>query len=753
MFVKRPVAVFGMCFFAAFCLLTNLRADTSFLPAVVSCAVLLIASLGALFFKRTSRERQKIISLYAVIAAAGVLAASVFALTVFKSERTRYEYLDGKDVTLHGTVNEEFWVSGNKRCFKMKVDSVNGERASFCAAFITPSELEVGDIVTAEAGISTVEHYSDLDRERYYLSEGVTLIADASYVSVTGRSSSPIVLAKRLNVYLCGILTEKMSEKSGGIAAAILLGDRSGVGTDTKRDFSRIGISHLLAISGMHVAFFCLAASFLFRALRVGKRRIAALNIGLMVFYMFLTGFSPSVVRAASVCCLASLVVIFGVSYDAVTALAVCGAVILLVDPFLSFSVAMQMSYTACLGCFAGAATLRKTGIPEKVKGKNPFVRLAGGSLSAVIITGVIVLFTLPILLIYYDEISFISPLSNLIFIPAVSVMLYLSLIVIVLSPIPPLYAAASFVADRFIRAALNVAHAVSGIRNITVSLNYSFAPYFIAAICLCVILIALGRKRVTVVSSAALALCLASFAVCVAADRAEHNKCFTVARAGSSSGDAVILASGGRTMLCDVSLGDSRVLSRGIGEIKRLCITELDSYLMTNYTPSNLQSLETVVDSFYLGSVYLLPPGDGEEENYKEALSYLQRKGVEAVAIPTLPDKAEFEDVTLSFCAKTYKTSSGAPVICFGAMCGDASVIYLGSDWASCRPNAPRAIGASDVVIFGSFGPRVSKDYPQFGDCKIYSFASGTGVEVRRPEAVFDANSSFALKLRRLSD
>ena len=349
MFVKRPVAVTALSFTAAFCI----YAGTSAFSGVTLLIISSVVFAAALVCSFVLRGRRRLASRYIALAAAGIVAASVFASAVYEPSLTEYSYLEGTNTKIAGEVGEELWSSKYRKCYSFDAESVGGEDVSFTAALITDKTLRPGETAEAKCTFSDAAASSSGSMAAYYRSKGITLAADCDYVLVTGKRDSLSVKILELNGKLSEKLGSKMSSASGGIASAVLLGDRSGITDPVRRDFSRIGISHLLAISGMHVSFLALALGWILKKIRLGRKAISAITVITMIFYMFLTGLSPSVVRASLLCCAAALIGMIGISYDGITMLSVCGAGMILVDPCVSSDPAMVLSYTACIGCFA----------------------------------------------------------------------------------------------------------------------------------------------------------------------------------------------------------------------------------------------------------------------------------------------------------------------------------------------------------------------------------------------------------------
>lgn len=102
-------------------------------------------------------------------------------------------------------------------------------------------------------------------------------------------------LRHRLSLSLVRVL----GEETGSYASALLLGRRSGIPSEDRRSFARLGIAHILAVSGFHVGILVWVLALLFRLLRLRPRVRLILYAVLLFFYAALCGMSPPVVRAS----------------------------------------------------------------------------------------------------------------------------------------------------------------------------------------------------------------------------------------------------------------------------------------------------------------------------------------------------------------------------------------------------------------------------------------------------------------------
>ena len=211
-----------------------------------------------------------------------------------------------------------------------------------------------------------------------------------------------------------------------GIASALLVGHRADIDPELNSAYSKAGIVHVLAVSGMHVSL--VFGSVLWILARFLKPRNAAL-VGILVlwFYALLAGLSASVLRSA---CMFSLVAIAKLLVNsAVSSNAMAGAafVMLCLDPQSLYDPGAQLSFAAVWGIYARSAS------PSILFFKNKFARYVVDSLWICLIAQ---LATLPITLWYFGTFPMYFLLANLIAVPFSTGLIYVGFISLLLAPI-----------------------------------------------------------------------------------------------------------------------------------------------------------------------------------------------------------------------------------------------------------------------------------------------------------------------------
>ncbi len=220
--------------------------------------------------------------------------------------------------------------------------------------------LEYGDIIVFEGMLTTPEGTKNPDEFNYAKFLAVNNIHYMVFISgdnwsLLGTSSNKLIsLALNARMYLLSVLQEKGIEGDDyAVAAAILLGYDQLLESELEQDYVTAGAMHILCVSGLHVGIIYLVLNFLLGFLRRNKFQKVVKVILLMSmiwFYALLTGFSPSVQRAALMISIFIIAALSSKQKDVYNTLAASAVILLFIDPFIIFNVGFQLSYTAVLG-------------------------------------------------------------------------------------------------------------------------------------------------------------------------------------------------------------------------------------------------------------------------------------------------------------------------------------------------------------------------------------------------------------------
>lgn len=205
-------------------------------------------------------------------------------------------------------------------------------------------------------------------------------------------------------------MDEIFSAQSAPIAKAMFLGVKDEIPQEVRDDFSKTGIAHILAISGLHVAILSYALNFLLKKLRMERRLRFSLNIIFLILYATLTGFAPSILRAV----LMTIFVIVGRwrfgKRDTLVFLSAALIVTLLFNAAQLFSAGLLMSYGVVFGILCLNPPLRrlcKKARLDRVKLDAPLASSLSATASV-----------FPMTAYYFNNIALAAPVANLFAIP-----------------------------------------------------------------------------------------------------------------------------------------------------------------------------------------------------------------------------------------------------------------------------------------------------------------------------------------------
>ncbi len=189
------------------------------------------------------------------------------------------------------------------------------------------------------------------DYRSYLHRQGITLtafVAHARHLSVAGRQPpNPFMYAGGVvRRWIQTGLSAALPPEAARVAGAVVMGDRRALSPDVEEQFRRAGVSHLLAVSGLHVGFLAAFGFALLQALRVPESWRTVAVLGLVWLYVLATGARAPAVRAGIMTTAATVAASSG-RRDTPNALAAAALALLVHNPLLLFDASFQLSFTA----------------------------------------------------------------------------------------------------------------------------------------------------------------------------------------------------------------------------------------------------------------------------------------------------------------------------------------------------------------------------------------------------------------------
>ena len=382
----------------------------AFLPQtglLLPFAAFFVPALLWLLFGKNSRG-------YGVCLLLGALAGLLLtAHTRQKLDRVHTAYAD-REVTLTAEVEEvsASYYPGVVHAV-LRVEPTGGEKTAFRMECVCMPKCTAGERVQARFALEVPARTQQLSS----YADGIALSGEyLAGMKRLGPSESFRAKTARLQKRLSAALRKGMAQGPAGVLAAMVLGDRTHLSKDLRSAYRAAGLSHVLVVSGMHVSILC--GDVLGRLLPSRKkrlrgytgRRVRALFSAVMALLLVgVTGFTPSVLRAAGAVWLSALGVWIYGPPDALTSLGVAGVLMTAGNSYAVCDVGFQLSFAAVVGTLAGGAVVRRSQEAwekQRAKKKRPRLRfwkrkalgLAGSLWETVCISACASMATFPVL-------------------------------------------------------------------------------------------------------------------------------------------------------------------------------------------------------------------------------------------------------------------------------------------------------------------------------------------------------------------
>lgn len=299
--------------------------------------------------------------------------------------------------------------------------------------------LKAGDIIVFDKPPQTVENNNnpyEFDYKNYLAKKLIyrqVFIPSDSWLKTNRTKKSISIWAEQTREKLLAIYRKQpIDETEFEILSALTLGYKRELEPETKRIFSASGASHVLAVSGLHVGvlYYILTLFFGFlRNLKNGTFLFMLISISILWAYAFITGLSPSVMRAATMFSIFAIGENLNKRSSIYNLMAVSAFILLLINPNNLFDIGFQLSYAAVFGIVFLQPKLEKL-IFIRNKLLRFFWMLVTVSLAAQIAT-------FPITSYYFGQFPTYFWLTNTFVIPAVMVLIPLGIFLLFVSTIP----------------------------------------------------------------------------------------------------------------------------------------------------------------------------------------------------------------------------------------------------------------------------------------------------------------------------
>ncbi|MCR5785613.1 MAG: DNA internalization-related competence protein ComEC/Rec2 [Eubacterium sp.] len=278
------------------------------------------------------------------------------------------------------------------------------------------NQIKAGQIISAYGTVSlfdTAANPGNFDMRDYYRRKGIdfSIFADGWEI-VNYKFNYVSEFLCKLREGLKTVYSKSVSEDAAGVLLAMTAGDKSLLTDDIKNLYQSAGISHILAISGLHVSVIGMLLFKLLRKLNRSYILSSLISGSAVLLFGSLCSFRLSALRAIIMFIVMISASTMGRPYDSLTSLGIAGIIIMLINPLALFSTSFLLSFSAVLGAVYVNSVL------------NQYLSFDNYFAKSVILSFSVQLTILPVMMYFYCEIPVYCCLINLLVLPFCGVLL-----------------------------------------------------------------------------------------------------------------------------------------------------------------------------------------------------------------------------------------------------------------------------------------------------------------------------------------
>ncbi|WP_165861221.1 ComEC/Rec2 family competence protein [Paenibacillus paeoniae] len=357
-------------------------------------------------------------------------------LAIAESDGLRAAY----NVRVSGTIISAVEVDGDRAQFRIEAVAVQvedeeplvvrSERLMVQLRLAVQPEQEIaaawqrGDQVRIDGELSLpamATNSGGFDYRRYLRSQGIHWLLKSKGAAALAVEAGAAEVFSAASLYgrvdtarawLGARLDYLYPAEQAGYMKGLVLGIREDLDPEQFNQFARLGLTHILAISGLHVGVFMYALTSVLKMLRMSRERILLTLMTAVPFYVLLTGASPSVLRAGLMAMLGLVAARMGKLKDGLHLIAAAAVALLLFNPYFLNDVSFQLSFIVTLGLIIGVPPFRRA---------MPKWRRGGWILDLAAVTIVAQLISFPVTIYYFNQFNLLSLLANFALVPFIS--------------------------------------------------------------------------------------------------------------------------------------------------------------------------------------------------------------------------------------------------------------------------------------------------------------------------------------------
>lgn len=689
-FEKRPLCLIlciGLCGFLLFTF-------ENLILRIVTIAIAILLVFLSIIFKKDKYKQ-----IIAALSAGAILIGSLFSFIYFELYFKAYNVYEG-EVEIVGTVEEISESSSYSQRLLIQAESINSFPSTY-RFYAYPTKSEAKGIIegTKISFNATLDGFS-AESYTFNVSDGINAYAsDLSEITILEYTDgTPRMIFGRIREYLTRYTISLSNGQTGAILSALLLGERDYLPDQLRLDFRRIGISHILALSGMHLAILSLGIEKLLPLAQVKKKARVAITAVFVLLYMALTGFSVSVVRAGVMLILSSVLYLLGRTKDSLTSLSVAVLVICIFTPYAIMDISLWLSALATFGIIA-FSEYNSGGEKPKTK-REAIIRYFVLAIMASIFA---ISATIAVSTVCFGGFSILAPITTIIFSFLSEIIMYLGCIMMLIGWLIPI----GWLISPLCSLMTLLAGAFSSIEFAYVSASFDFIIIAVLIYTLAFYLfLILKLKR----QNRALVILLSMYAVTAvlpvfATVKQEYTE--TVAYYSDYKCDEMLIRSKKEVCLINSSQYSKNLAYTSLDFLEDANVTYLDKYYLTHYSWSIDDELEVLLYNVSVGKIYIPEPRNDDEETILKLVFKAAENHRTEIVVFRQYETVHVGDYTVNLLySEPYGNTS---MNAFAIAKGDVVYTYISSGLLTGKTGVDmgRYLPFTDYLILGNHGKK----------------------------------------------
>lgn len=306
-----------------------------------------------------------------------IIISSFFSNLIIKKENQKYEnlYKEIRDITISGVIVSNKIEKEYYNRFKIKVLDEKFKDTYLYINVAKNMELEYGDRIEINGEFiepKTARNYKGFNYKQYLKTLKIYGIVKVKDIQIKEKAHKwmPDKIINNISLKVKDNIKQAYNEETQGIILGVILGYTNDIDEEVKEQFSKSNISHVLAVSGMHVSYLVFLITNITQR-PFGKRKSKIIACVILIFYMYITGLSISVVRACIMGIISCMSFVVYRKNNTLNNIAISALIILVNNPFSLFNLSFLLTYGGTIGIILFNSDVEKMLKSIKIKNRK----------------------------------------------------------------------------------------------------------------------------------------------------------------------------------------------------------------------------------------------------------------------------------------------------------------------------------------------------------------------------------------------